>query len=313
MNTKISYCDETWNPLAGCFPCSPGCLNCYASKAACGRWLKEHPLYKGLAVNSKWTGEIRTCIDINRPDILDKPLHWREPRTIFVQNMGDLFHPSVPFEFIDKVIFTIYKSQRHTHLILTKRIKEMLEYFSGDIDTRILNLFRKTDPKCTSGHRLTSSIVNLPHVYIGTTICTQPEADKNGPHLLQIPAAHRWLSIEPMLEEIEFKNIPISSEKVERVCREKYNEAQIRDILTLHPDGKLYIPDGTFPGIDWVVVGCESGPNRRPCKLEWIESIVDQCDTAGVKCHVKQINVGGKVIKDMNDPRWPVKFRRDEI
>lgn len=269
--SKIQWTDKTWNPVVGCSKCSPGCLNCYAERMA-NRFNRTYdtkgnlrPYYCQQGYNYDWNGLV-AC----RPDVLDKPLHWRKPCKIFVCSMSDLFHPKVPFEFIDKVMFTIYKSYRlgHAFQILTKRPERMLEYFSGNVDARILELFRKTDERHTSEHRLTDSVNRLPRVWLGVTVCNQKEADEKRPILLRILAAVRFVSIEPMLEGIDL----------------------MLDLL---------LKDR--PYIDWVIVGVESGPKRRQCKIEWVQSIVEQCKAANVPVFVKQINVNGKLIKMPKD------------
>lgn len=254
--TKIEYADETWNPFAGCSPCSEGCDNCYAARAACGRWLKQHSLYKGLAVNNKWTGEVRLCTDIGREDILDKPLHWKEPRTIFVGNMGDLFHKKVPLEFVNKVALVMARCPQHTFLVLTKRPEIALEHTRN---------WQKQ-----SGYPALFS----DNVYLGVTICNRPER-KKAEILRLIPAARKWWSVEPLLEHL--------------------GELDLR-------------------GVDQVVLGCESGPNRRPCKIEWMIDIVNQCKAAGVKVFVKQVNINGKVSHDKgkvshDKDEWPEELR----
>lgn len=459
MGTKISYCDETWNPMAGCSPCSPGCDNCYASRAACGRFLKNHPLYKGLAVNNKWTGRIRTCIDIRRPDIFDKPLRWRKPRTIFVCNMGDLFHEEVPFEFLDKVFNRmIGKAPQHTYLVLTKRPERMAEYIEHvRIQWQMIWKALYDFP--------------LPNVYLGVTVCNQAEADAKIPVLLKIPCANRWLSIEPLLSEINIKKYltcgqdgvkcnyedktsrrktnescpkrrtsnrcprsnmencdkkgyqgkitnNISFQNQEASCRsnnetglfndkgdvgwendkrmcassgmeilqrqdtlrndnqsqernqsrqsteqsgightiptnpshvlcsekrvhfpsggEKFNDQANRgeckrNAETQKNGGDIHIDSqglqsnarhsvsnstknqmGTHNLISLIVIGCESGKNRRPCKLEWMIDVVEQCQAAGIKVLVKQVSINGRV--SHNTLEWPEKLRvRDAI
>jgi len=247
MSTKIEYADETLNPFAGCSPCSPGCENCYAAKAASGRFLKDKPLYKGLAKGGKWTGEVRTCFDIGRPDILEKPLHWKKPRRIFWGNMGDMFHPKVPFGFIDKMFSVMLTVDWHKHLILTKRPERMLEFRQRANDW--------------------GNEYDLLQVYHGVTICNRQER-KNAEYLKLTPAAHKWWSIEPLLENLGYLDLE---------------------------------------GVDWVVLGCESGPNRRPCKLEWMIDIVRQCKSAGVSVFVKQVNINGRVSHDMSE--WPEELR----
>jgi len=255
MSTKIEYADETLNPFAGCSPCSPGCLNCYASRAACGRFLKNHPLYKGLAVNGKWTGEIRTCFDIDRPDILDKPLHWKKPRRIFIGNMGDLFHPKIDIGFLTHVFDVIEQCPQHKFLILTKRPSQALRMMWG---------------KHGKGWRYFGKNDYHANIHFGATICNQAEQNKNALILSAIPAARKWHSYEPLLGPI--------------------------DIVS----GMDMLPD-------WVAVGCESGPNRRPCKLDWMIDVVEQCQAAGVPVFVKQVPINGQVSHDMSE--WPEKLR----
>ena len=263
--TGIPYCDETLNVTAGCTKCYPGCENCWAEKMA--HRLKHiclatnnNPQYLGKTdKDGHWTGKVECC-----PWLLDQPLKWRKPRRIFVNSMSDLFHPKVPFEFIDKVMFTIYKSYRmgHTILILTKRAKRMLKYFSRNVDGKILKLFRLTDSRYTSEHRLTDSVNLLPRVQLGVSISNQAEADEKIPTLLQIPAAVRWLSIEPMLEDI--------------------------DLTGFKPWYGTFKENQKDKGLHWVVVGGESGPGARPMHPDWVRSIRDQCVMAGVPFFFKQ-------------------------
>lgn len=251
MPTGIAYVDETWNPVVGCTKCSPGCLNCYADVMARRFWRKWGLLAPPHHFGVKWF-----------PERLDIPLHWHKPRRILVCSMGDLFHESVPFEFIDKALYVMYRSIRHTFLVLTKRPERMLEYFidGESLRLRLLKLF----PNYTPEARLCREWP-LENVHLGVTICTQKEADEMIPVLLQIPATHRWLSIEPMLEEIDLTGVKPWYGTFEENLQDK--------------------------GLHAIVVGCESGPKRRPCKLEHIRSIVQQCAAAGVGCFVKQISL----------------------
>lgn len=292
--SKIEWTDATWNPLAGCTKCSPGCENCYAERMSHrleSMHQKDRKKYKHL-----WKyNEVITCgawnnsIYLDIPS-LDKPLHWHKPRRIFVCSMSDLFHPKVPFDFIDKVMFTIYKSYSmgHTFQILTKRVRRMMKYFSGNVDGRIIGLFRRTDNRYTSEHRLTNSVNLLPRVRLGVSISNQAEADEKIPIIIQIPAAFRWLSIEPLLSKI---NLTAWLDVQEQEFTAKRNSKEIRS------GSKSNIKNTSRQKLDLVVVGCESGPKRRPCKIEWVESIVAQCKAAYVPVFVKQINVNGKVVK----------------
>lgn len=250
-DTKIEWADKVWNPIAGCTKCSPGCENCYAERMAKRLyWMgMEEPATRPEYMKFKegWKdGHIELC-----EHRLDQPLHWRKPSRIFVCSMSDLFHPKVPWAFQSKVMDIIQQCPQHTFLILTKRPKIANLFFGG-----------------TSGLGL--SAPPLPNLHLGVSISTQAEADEKIPILLQIPAAVRFLSIEPMLEEIYI-------ERVGQFC-EGYE-------------------------LDWVIVGCESGPKRRPCNTEWVRSIVEQCKMASVPVFVKQVNVQRKVIK--MPQAWP--------
>ena len=208
-------------------------------------------------------------------DRLEQPRHWRAPRTIFVNPRSDTFHPDVPFEFVDKMFAVMALCPQHKFLVLTKRPDRMVEYINTK--NRWKNHVLKEAEKIHGPWQTPLKYYwPQPHIIHMTTICNQEEADRNIPLVLQIQGAKLGLSIEPMLGPVDIQR---------------------------------YL---TYGDIDWVVVGCESGPNRRPCKLEWIESIVNQCKAAGVKCYVKQIDLDGKVEKDIN--KFPKQVRvRDKI
>jgi len=125
--TKIEWTDATWNPITGCSIVSPGCTNCYAMRLA-GTRMKHHPTRIGLTVDSKaepvWNGQVRF-----NEQALDHPLRWRRPRRIFVCAHGDLFHESVPDEWIDQVFAVMALAPQHTFQVLTKRAKRMREWF----------------------------------------------------------------------------------------------------------------------------------------------------------------------------------------
>lgn len=300
--SKIAWTDATWNPVVGCSKYSPGCLNCYAETMAarlavmlpktCGEdsqhlaaayanvlstWAEvDLQSMKATKVNKCWSGSVEFI-----SDALEKPLHWKKPRRIFICSMGDLFHPSVPFEWIDRVMAVVALCPQHTFQTLTKRPERMAEYYKHIGGTtrrdwvfsamaRILNKSLLAGPKWP-----------LPNLWLGVTAENQAMADKRIPILLNIPAAKRFVSIEPMLEGM----YPAMIE---------------------HPKPK-FARQSALSGLDWVIVGCESGPGRRECKQEWIGSIVDQCREAGVKCFVKQVSIGGKVSHDPAE--WPEGLR----
>lgn len=248
MPSKIEWTQETWNPIAGCTKCSPGCDHCYAERMANRlKYMLNYPQYLGKTNDDgKWTGKVECC-DWK----LEEPLHWRKPRRIFVCSMSDLFHESVPFDFIMKVLGIMMQTPRHRYQILTKRperMKQWVEYLAQNYN----NFF-----KCRGTFE---SIGNT--VHLGVSISNQAEADEKIPILLKIPAAIRWLSIEPMLEDI--------------------------DLTGFKPWYGTFEENKQDRGLYWIVVGGESGPGPRPMHPDWARGIRDQCVAAGVPFFFKQ-------------------------
>ena len=300
MPSKIEWTDEVLNPIAGCTKCSPGCLNCYAERMA----IRLNGIFAAKGDDDNWAKMSNVLKwDYSKPELyefgkatgwneevelftnrLDKPLHWRKPRRIFICSMSDLFHPKVPFEFIDEVFATIALCPQHTGLILTKRIERMKEYFTKE---RMINW------KDGTSNIINEGLFPLANVQLGVSMSNQAEADEKIPILLQIPAAVRWLSIEPLLGEIDLT----------RIGGDKFGWGRMDILNGLRYMRANALEEGseweTKPcdKVDWVVVGCESGPKRRGCNIRWVRSIVDQCKAASVPCFVKQINKEGKVVK----------------
>lgn len=270
--TKIPWTEETWNPVTGCTKIAAGCKNCYAESIAKRFW-----------------GD-RPFTDVQcHEDRLDIPLHWKKPRKIFVCSMGDLFHEKVPVGFIQGVYETITDDncQQHIFQLLTKRPERMLDYHDLDV------------------------VGALPNLWLGTSVSTQADADKNIPILLQIPAAVRYLSVEPMLEEINITNIdtgktwPFKSEtsKLEPLIGGTYSRR------ASDPDGARFM-DTSGSKIDWVIIGCESGLGARLCSIEDIRNAVGQCKTANVPVFVKQVPINGKCNRNLKE--WPEDLRIQE-
>jgi len=260
--TRIEWTDATWNPVVGCTPVSPGCANCYAATFAS----RFGAVWPGVAAHGKWTKKI-----LLRPEVLDVPLHWRKPRRkprrVFVCSMSDLFHQSVPFSFIDRVFAVMALCPQHQFQALTKRPERMAEYiarggdgiWSAALDIDADRVRPETDPGWP-----------LRNVWLGTSCEDQATADERIPHLLRCPAAVRFLSCEPLLDEIDlsgYMNGPYVGLPGDVV----------------HPNWNA--------GIDWVIVGGESGPKARPCNVEWIRGIVRRCQSASVPIFVKQLGV----------------------
>lgn len=175
IGSSIEWTEATWNPVAGCTPVSPGCLNCYAARMAIRLGSmpnKTGDKYRGLAQKSRaglpvFNGEIN--LDYQA---LKTPLSWRLPRIIFVNSMSDLFHENVPFKFISEVFDVMERCPQHTFQVLTKRPEVALEY---------------------------ADKLNWPdNVWMGTSVESKQYYERI--RLLQkIPAKVRFLSCEPLL------------------------------------------------------------------------------------------------------------------
>lgn len=261
--SNIEWTDRTWNPVTGCTKVSPGCTNCYAKRD----WarLQHLPRY-----NRPF--EQVEC----HPDRLHQPLHWRKPSKIFVCHNGDLFHESVPFEFIDQVFAIMALCQQHIFQVLTKRADRMLKYFNdrreeGFTEGNISLIYgrpRRSMPWIKSlpwNNDVAILRWPLPNVWLGVSVEDQQTADERIPPLLQIPAFVRWLSIEPMLTPIDIT-----------MALEQFHSHS--PFLTRNPSP-----------VQWVVVGGESGPNARPTVIGHIREVVKQCQAASVPVFVKQL------------------------
>ena len=241
-NSKIEWTESTINPIKvklpdgtikgwHCTKISEGCKNCYAERI-------------NMRFGNKIPYDNSPVKFVLDEKIIDKVLHWKKPRMIFVQSMGDIFHEGISQKILDDLFEKMIYLERHTFLILTKRPQNYTDRWN-----------------------------NIQNIWFGITAENQRRADERVPELLKIPAKVRFVSVEPMLEPIEIKHID---------------------------------------KVDWVIIGCESGPGRRLCSKEWIRNLVCQCRNAGVPCFVKQIHLPGiwsgiRVSKDMTE--WPEDLR----
>ena len=258
--TAIEWTDATWNPIRGCSRVSDGCRHCYAETVA-NRFKGEGQPYEGLiAKGGQWNGKI---VEID--DLIDQPLRWRRPRRIFVNSMSDLFHENVPDDTIDRIFAVMAVAERHTFQVLTKRPERMRSYLSQDRRREwadwAVNLWGGVDSDALHDAIMADDKV-LPNVWLGVSVEHQKAADERIPHLLATPAAVRWISAEPLLGPVDLDCWP------ETGCSRNW----------LDEEG----------GIDWVVVGGESGPHARPMHPEWARSLRDQCAAAGVPFLFKQ-------------------------
>ncbi|MCP5421192.1 MAG: phage Gp37/Gp68 family protein [Gammaproteobacteria bacterium] len=214
--SKIEWTEQTWNPVTGCTKVSPGCKHCYAERMALRLQAMAAPGYaRGF--------------DLTLHDgRLDQPLGRKKPTLYFVCSMADLFHEDVPDAFIDRVLMTMHRTPRHTYQLLTKRAERLPDFFAN-----------RPVP---------------PNVWLGVTVEDRRHGLPRIAHLRRVPARVRFLSVEPLLE----------------------------DLGLLDP-----------LGIDWVIVGGESGPAAHRMREEWALSVRDRCRAVGVAFTFKQWGTWG--------------------
>jgi protein gp37 len=208
--SSIEWTDNTWNPVSGCTRVSPGCRHCYAERMAMRLQAMGLEAYRnGFKVTLQ-------------PQALEVPLRWRQPRTIFVNSMSDLYHREVPETYVQQIFAIMAKATWHRFQILTKRSERLVE--------------------------LAPRLAWPDHIWQGVTVENTDFCHRID-HLRLVPAAVRFLSLEPLL-------------------------------------GPL--PKLDLTGIHWVIVGGESGPGARPMRAEWALDLRDQCVRAGVPFFFKQ-------------------------
>jgi len=198
------------------------------------------------------------------PERLGQPLSWKKPVRVFVNSMSDLFHPDVEFDFIDEVFHIMRVAEHHTFMVLTKRPEIMLKFLEWQKPIRW--------PANWVGAQ--------PNIWLGVSVENQKTADERIPLLLQTPAAVRFVSCEPLLGPLDFWKFATREETFGSMFDH-------RGSYGFYP-GLPKEPVKYHEGVDWVIVGGESGPNARPMHPDWARSIRDQCVDAGVPFFFKQ-------------------------
>jgi len=235
---KGKFWGKSWSPVKGCAPggFGKGCAHCWAGNLAKTRLSHVEDFKDAWSDTSKtgWNGYVNCC---------DHHLHVPNgnDQVIALNWMGDLFNPGVPFAFIEKVFALMLMRRQHTFLLLTKlpwRLKSFMLKFNLPAEA-------------------------VDHIFFGTSVSTQSEWDKNVQQLLEVPGAtRRWVSMEPLLEEIDICN----KSNVMAICRK--------------------VSRGEY--VEWIVVGAESGPGARPMDLGWAEEIIGECKATGILPFYKQ-------------------------
>ncbi len=215
IQSKIEWTQATWNPVRGCTKISPGCKHCYAETfAERFRNVPGHPYEHGF--------DPRLI-----PDKLLEPLRWPTPKTIFVNSMSDLFQDGVPNEYITAVTTVMLHANWHTYQVLTKRAERLRQLLSTTL----------------------RDAAHASHIWWGVSVEDKKYGTPRIDHLRGAPAAVRFLSIEPLLEDL----------------------------------GPL-----DLTGIHWVIVGGESGRGARPMQPAWVRAIKEQCEKQGSLFFFKQ-------------------------
>lgn len=265
---KGRWWGATITAVEGCTHVSPACDNCWAEVGANMRQhnpnAKVAARHQGLLTDGRYNGTIRLMYD----DIL-KPLHRRIPTAYTWWN--DLFHPDVPFEFINRCFAVMALTPQHVHIVCTKRAKRRYEYLDDPTDVRVpishaMGVLRATVHKPTRDRLASVLTVHpvgmgewpLPNVIQMTTAENQAMADERIPQLLRTPAAVRAVAIEPCLGPVD-------------VASWGWRNTGSQD-----------------PTIDWVIIGGETGKGARPMNPDWARSVRDQCEAAGVPLLFKQ-------------------------
>lgn len=260
MSTGISWTDEVWNPTTGCSKVSSGCKNCYAETLAPRLAAMGQKGYTALP----WTvGNAAENVHLH-PERLEKPLHWKKPRRVFVNSMSDLFHELVPDEFIRDAWRVMRDARQHTFQILTKRPERMAAWLED-------NVYGPAEYGDWTLSEMGGGMVK--NVWLGTSVENQEAADERIPHLLACPATVRFLSCEPLIGPIDLKKF--------------YPSASDSGFETIALSSTLY-GGQRLRLVDWVIVGGESGRGFREMNLDWARSIRDQCRNSDAAFFFKQ-------------------------
>lgn len=280
---------RTWNPTNGCDVISPGCANCYAMRFA-GRFAKPGERYHGLVAIGKnkraiWTGETRF-----EDRMLALPLRWRQPSTVFVNSMSDLFHDGFTNEQIAAVYGVMAACPQHTFIVLTKRerLRKWYEWVDEHVEDEAVDLSGSDCSVSIHDARDDARLALLADAaaeqlgdgsnedhdrwYDRISDAIQGRAERAMPW----PLPNVWIGVSvedrkhglPRIDELR---------RISAAVRMLSIEPLLEDLGTID-----------LTGIGWVVVGCESGPGARPCDVTWLRSLRDQCRAAGVPFFLKQ-------------------------
>lgn len=292
-NSAIGWTDHTFNPWIGCTKVDELCAHCYAEQMMdlrYGRveWGPGRPRSRTSA--EYWKQPLRWNREQQNKYMeraAGAPIPHR-PR-VFCASLADwLDDDGVPIEWLTDLLALIRSTPNLDWLLLTKRpekwsvrLLHAAVYMAGYRDGQ--TTYKPTAPEMIGASMAWAWTRGTPpsNVWIGTSVGTQRGVEKRVPELLKIPARVRFLSCEPLLEEISLRNVTIGKNSGIPTCPARCD----------HIDA-LQLP------IHWIICGTESGPKRRAMNLDWARSLRDECKAAGVPFFLKQIEVGGKIITE---------------
>lgn len=284
-NTKIEWTDHTFNPWIGCTKVGPGCDHCYAenlmdTRMGVAAWGAGNPRVRTKEAN--WKMPLRW----NAQADAFMAQHGRRQR-VFCASLADVFDNAVDPQWRADLFELIRATPNLDWLLLTKRIGNAAAMIQAALATMDI------------GYSVPFAAWPWPNVWIGATVVNQAEADRDIPKLLQVPAAKRFLSMEPLLGHVNLRSLPMGEGEIDALKADTWEQEIDRwrdtdeDWIEQFEDWySVNLSDGlTGPmhsTINWVIVGGESGPGARPMHPDWARSLRDQCDAAGVPFLFKQ-------------------------
>lgn len=302
--TLIEWTGTTLNVATGCTRISEGCDHCYIERTPPFRMNGRKFDRPGIG------GHIPLVLHPNR---LDWPLRWREPRTVFINSLADLFHRDVPDSFIAALWATMARTPQHTYQILTKRAGR-LHHMLGKDGQRLLEAASDE----ATARAIYETPWPLPNVHVGVSVESQRWADIRIPLLAdpEVRAAVKFLSVEPLIEPVDLRlgmhhghDSDMGFDGWTRICLECSVEG--RDVQ--------WFPPGEPSPIGWIIVGGESGSGARRCEVEWVRSVVRQAQGSLAPVFVKQLGevwakqAGASHHKGGNPADWPEDLQVREM
>lgn len=261
MSTAIEWTDDSWNPVVGCTKVAPECANCYAERI---HTMRHKAYLQGKPIPSCYAHPFDKVVFL--PERLDRPRHWQKPKKVFVGSMTDLFHEQVKTGWLDQIFAIMAMTPHITYQLLTKRPARMREYLS---DLTLPQRVNKAAAEIDDVLGLQGGVFPLRNVWVGVT----PTKDEDITTLLDTPAAIRFVSIEPIIRSWDLAPY--------------LGAVDCQDIGLDH----LYNRDGYgcwIDGLDWVICGGETGPNRRYINSYWVSHLRNQCVANGVPFFFKK-------------------------